>query len=257
MLSIEEFLPTTSLKPYIKAYKIIESSHAITNRVVPDTSCAMAFCIKGQLSYLNHSDKAILPPAIFSGLRTSVRLINYAPQTISLIVLFKEMGVSAFFRPSVHELFEKSIPLNTLFPPETIALVEEQLAETKTNQEKINIIEQFLCSKLFQIKTDTLVLAALHKIYANHGLGKIKDLTNSLNISQDAFEKRFRKITGTTPKQFSTIVKLKNMVRENPPASFIDMALANNYYDQSHFNKDFKRFTGQMPTDFFKSASYW
>ncbi|NBP68757.1 MAG: AraC family transcriptional regulator, partial [Cytophagia bacterium] len=43
----------------------------------------------------------------------------------------------------------------------------------------------------------------------------------------------------------------------NPPASFIDMALANNYYDQSHFNKDFKRFTGQMPTDFFKSASYW
>lgn len=256
-MHIQEFLPSASLKPYIKSYKIIESVDAIVNRVVPDTSCAMAFCIKGQLSYLNHSDKDVLPTAIFSGLRTSVRLINYAPQTLSVIVLFKEMGVSAFFRPSVHELFEKSISLNILFPAKTIALFEEQLAETKTNEEKINILEQFLCSKLFQTKPDTIVSAALHKIYANHGLGRIKDLTNSLNISQDAFEKRFRKVTGTTPKQFSNIVRLKTMIRQNPPASFIDMALANNYYDQSHFNKDFKRFTGQMPTDFFKSASYW
>src|SRR5690606_10854251 len=110
-MNMEEYFPADRLKPYIKSYRIIESSGEIVNRVVPDTSFAIAFRFKGQISFLNASGKTALPVATFSGLRKSVRLINYAPQTSALIVLFKETGIPAFFRQPLHELFEKTVPL--------------------------------------------------------------------------------------------------------------------------------------------------
>ena len=104
----------------------------------------------------------------------------------------------------------------------------------------------------------TLISAAISKINAVNGNVRIKELIKEFHISQDAFEKRFRKITGATPKQFSHIVKMNSAIRQYQTVpSFLDMAFENGYYDQPHFNKDFKSFTGQTPTDFFRSASYW
>ncbi|WP_276502730.1 helix-turn-helix domain-containing protein [Terrimonas pollutisoli] len=257
-MKIEDHIPTDILRPYIKAYRIIESRDELVNRVVPNTSLAIAFRFKGQISYLNDADKSVLPIATFSGLRKSVRLINYAPQTSALIVLFTETGAAAFFRQPLHELFEESVSLDNFFPYSEISIIEERLAETNNNKTKIAVIEQFLYSKLLYNKPDKLVSEAIVKIYANNGLTRIRALADDLFISQDAFEKRFRKMTGTTPKQFSSIVKMKAIIRQNPASSsFLDTALENGYYDQAHFNKDFKLFTGQTPTDFFKSASYW
>ncbi|WP_417359664.1 helix-turn-helix domain-containing protein [Galbibacter sp.] len=199
-----------------------------------------------------------MPVTTFSGLRKSVRLINYTPQTSALIVLFKETGVSAFFKQPLHELFEKSVPLDNFFAYSEISIIEERLDELNNNKKRIAVIEQFLCSKLSHNTTDKLVSEAIASIYLDNGLTQIRELANSLFISQDAFEKRFRKVTGASPKQFSSIVRMKSIINQNASSStFLDIALENGYYDQSHFNKDFKIFTGQTPTDFFKSASYW
>jgi AraC-like DNA-binding protein len=230
----------------------------LVNRVLPGTSFAMAFRFRGQISYLSESEKTALPAVTFSGLRKSVRLINYAPETSALIVQFKETGISAFFRQPLHELFEESVSLDNFFPQSEIAIIEERLAEAKTNATRIAVVEQFLCSKLSFTKPDALVQEAITRIYSNRGALRISELADGLYISQDAFEKRFRKVTGTSPKQFSSIVKMKSIIGQNPvPSSFLDMALDNGYYDQSHFNKDFKLFTGLTPTDFFKSGQYW
>jgi AraC-like DNA-binding protein len=86
----------------------------------------------------------------------------------------------------------------------------------------------------------------------------MKELSSHLHISQDALEKRFRTITGSTPKQFSYIVRMNAIIRQTRiVSSFLDVAIENGYYDQPHFNKDFKIFTGQTPSEFLKSASFW
>lgn len=257
-MNIEEYIPTEILQPFIKAFRIIESQDDLINRVVPSTSFAIAIRLKGQIAYIQDNHKITLPTAIFSGLRKSARLINYAPETAALIVLFTATGVSAFFKQPLYELFEQSVPLNNFFSTSEISYIEERLAETNNNKKKIAIIEQFFYSKLIDNKPDKLVTQAITKIQLSNGLLKIKELANSLFISQDAFEKRFRKATGATPKQFASIVKMKTIILQKPASlSLLDIALENGYYDQAHFNKDFKLFTGQTPTVFFGSASYW
>jgi AraC-like DNA-binding protein len=199
-----------------------------------------------------------LPIATYSGLRKSARLINYGPETAVLIVLFKETAMPSFFKQPLHELFGGTVALDSFFSQTELSAIEEQLAEAPNNAAKITVVERFLYSKLSYRKPDHLVAEALARIYSKNGMTRINDLAADLFISQDAFEKRFRKVTGATPKQFSAIVKMKSIVSQKAASSsLLDLALENGYYDQSHFNKDFKLFTGQTPTDFFKSTLYW
>ncbi len=257
-MQISDYIPTEQLRPYIKTYKIIESRLGTINRVLPNTSFAMSFRFKGQISYLNDHHKTPLDFATFSGLQKSARLINYDTDTSAIIVIFKEAGLSAFFKQPLHELFGQSVSLDNFFSVSEISVVQEQLFNSRNDLERIAALEEFLLSKLTHFSTDKLISAAISKINAENGNVRIKELAKELFISQDAFEKRFRKMIGATPKQFAHIVKMNAAISKNKSVPFfLDLAFENGYYDQPHFNNDFKKFTGQTPTDFFRSASFW
>jgi AraC-like DNA-binding protein len=256
-MTIEDFIPTEILRPFIKTYKIIESQEALENRVLPNTSLAMAFRCRGLNSYSTATGKNNLPNITLSGLRKSVRLINYSKNTSTLIVLFKECGASAFLKEPLHELFEKSISLDSIIHSSELMMIEELLGEAQNNLQRVAIVEQFLLKKINCLKLDKLVSEAVTKIHCAKGFIKIKELANTLCISHDAFEKRFRKIVGSSPKQFASIVRMTSVVHQKSDERLWDIALDAGFYDQAHFNKDFKLFTGQTPTDFYKSASFW
>ena len=257
-MKIEDFIPALLLQPFIKTYRIIESQDELTNLVLPNTSLAIAFCFSGKNSYSTNNGESLLPQTTFSGLRKSSRVINYAKNTSTLVVLFQECGAAAFFKEPLHELFETSIPLDCLIHPSEIIIIEEQLSSAQDNKQRIAIIEQFLTRRMNAHKLDQLIAKAIEEIHSAKGFVKIRALADHLYISQDAFEKRFRKNVGTTPKQFSSIVRMSSIIRQgqNNP-KLLDILFEAGYYDQSHFNKDFKQFTGQTPTDFFKSDDFW
>ena len=257
-MKISEYTPTGLLKPFIKTYKIIESEDEMTNRVLPGTSLAVAFCYKGQVSYISDNKQERLPTSTISGLRKSVRLIRYLKDTATIIVLFEETGARAFFNEPLYKLFEESISLDTFIKQHKSAAIAEQLAEAQNNVQRIAIVEQFLLSNLCNYTADELISTAVGKIHSTKGAIKIKELANTLYISNDAFEKRFRKIVGTSPKQFSSIIRMESIAKQNLQTNnFADIAFNAGYYDQPHFNKDFKLFTGQTPKDFIKTSSFW
>lgn len=256
-MNLQEFTPENSLKPYIKCYRIIESKEGQINQVLPNTSPALAFCLKGQISYINEHN-IVLPTAVLSGLRKSIQLIKYAPQTTTIIVLFNEMGLSSLIPKGTHELYEQSVSMDNYFSRHEIEILQERLTQTENNVQRIELVERFLRSKLRYFKTDTIIAESISRIHSVYGNLRIKELISNFGISQDAFEKRFRKSTGATPKQFAHIVKMNSAIRQyQTRPSFLDLAFENGYYDQSHFNKDFKIFTGQTPTTFFSTKSYW
>lgn len=250
--------PSAALTPYIRKYLVIESAEGSANRVLPDTSLVMAFRFKGDVNYTSDGVGSKLPSAVISGLRNSARIINYSQNSGTILVIFKEAIAAALFKAPAYELFNNSLPLDNLFARQDILQIEEQLAGATGNAQRIFLVENFLLSHLTHIAPDKLVLAAVQKIDSDKGHTKIKDLANSLYISQDAFEKRFRKATGASPKQYSSIVRIRALVGKGiTNQSLSEMAYAAGYFDQPHFNKDFKLFTGLTPTGFFKSPLFW
>jgi AraC-like DNA-binding protein len=257
-MKMERHLPVAMLAPFVKAFLIIESNSGMENNTLPDTSVIMSFRFKGSVAYITPSQIRQLPEAGLTGLRKSARLLKYEPDTANLLVVFQEGGATAFFKAPLHELFESQQPLDDLIRLHKIREVEERLSEATNNTQRIAVVEQFLLSELRTQQPDLLVQHAVQQIKDVNGNIKIKSLAAELYISQDAFEKRFRRSVGTSPKQFSAIVRLRYLLDHYSEAeSLTDAAYKAGYFDQAHFIKDFKAFTGQTPQAFFQHATWW
>jgi methylphosphotriester-DNA--protein-cysteine methyltransferase len=155
-------------------------------------------------------------------------------------------------------LFGQHIHSGDLFHSSALNEILQRLAEAATNRDRMKIMQSFLLKHLTNSKADLLINNALQQIKRQNGIIRIKDLVTSLYISQDAFEKRFRTTVGATPKQYASIVRLRHLIKTFPAYhSLTDASYEAGYYDQSHFIRDFRLFTGQTPKDFFRSARYW
>ena len=255
---IKTYIPSNVLAPFVKKYLIIESQDDVTNRTLPDTSVVMSFKIKGNVSFKNNELNHNLPHFVVTGLRKTVKFINYSEKTINILVLFKEGGINSFIKEPVHQLFENSISLDCLEGYTNLSEIEEQLARANDNNQRIEAIENFLINKLINSNTYPKVTLAMQKIRTTQGIINIKELSNNLYISHDAFEKQFRQVVGTSPKQFSMIVRMRNAIQMAGKSNILtNLAYDTGYYDQSHFIKDFKSFTGQIPSSFFKESLFW
>ncbi|RRB04414.1 helix-turn-helix domain-containing protein [Larkinella rosea] len=256
-MNLKRYTPTGCLKPFVKEFLIVESSVETQNRLLPDTAIVLAFRFSGAVSDPTEN-RSQLPVSVITGLRKSSRLLNYSKNTATLLVLFREGGAAAFFREPLHELFGFSLPFDDLIPRRSLAELEERLAEAPTNPHRIAMIEQFLIAKRLRTSPEPLINQAVASIKTAHGKTGIKTLAESLSISQDAFEKRFRRAVGTTPKQFATLVRFRHLITtHSSDQSLTDLAYEAGYFDQAHFIKDFRTFTDQTPHDFFKLPRYW
>jgi AraC-like DNA-binding protein len=83
----------------------------------------------------------------------------------------------------------------------------------------------------------------------------IKDIAKTLNISERSLQLKFKKATGLTPKQYQMILKFRTTIDQittskDNEKSLTDIALINKYFDQPHFNHNFKKITAINPKKF-------
>ena len=245
------FQPVTLLKPFIKTFMIVESGDGLQNNVLPDTTMTMAFRLRGAITHDANSN-AIFPSSFVSGIRRSSLTVTYARDTLNVLVIFHEGAASAFFNTPLHEFAGIPLALNNLVQASMVRDVEEQLYECATHAERITLIENWLIARLSNYTPDQLVQHAIQKIKSAAGDIRIKQLVADLPISRDPFEKKFRKLVGTSPKQFAAIVRMRNLIDNYSATSTLtDVAYSAGYFDQSHFIKDFHSFTGKTPKEYF------
>jgi AraC-like DNA-binding protein len=223
-----------------------------TYKVLPDTGFVIGFQYKGRLSRIDTPEKTPLSISGVSGLADHSKIFKNSPHIGSVLVFFKEGGAAAFFKQPLHELFRESVSLDNFMLRSELLYLEEQLAEALSDNSKIATVENFLISRMTAAEPDKLVLAALALIHKNKGNIKIKELAAQLHISQSPLEKRFRAAIGASPKKFASIVRLKNIIQTYDTVnSLTELGYETGFYDQAHFIKEFKTFTGDTPEKFF------
>jgi AraC-like DNA-binding protein len=246
------YTPCDILAPYIRSIAISESAGQAPYKVLPDTGLVIGFQYQGKLACLNDNSEVMLSTAGITGLHDAYRNFQNISDTGTVLIFFKESGAAAFFDTPMHELFSQSISLDHFILRSELLVIEEKLQQAGTDAKRIGIVEQFLISQMKDTVPDTLVAGALALIHRSKGNIRIRDLALQLHTSPSPLEKRFRRSVGATPKKFASIVRLKHLIAQcGPRHSFTDIGYEAGFYDQAHFIKEFKDFTGETPGIFF------
>jgi AraC-like DNA-binding protein len=225
------------------------------NRVVPDTSIVITFRYAGGVST---TEEGSLPSFGLSGLRKTARVLRYNEGTGNILALVREGAARYFFPLAFHELFGQSIDLGTFVPRSALQEVEERLDEARDAFSRVAVVDAFLAGRLSDAREDRLIGAVVRTIRESGGEARIGALLRDIPLSRDPFEKRFRQVVGTTPKQFSSIIRFRNLIGGYQKSdSLTRMAYASGFFDQAHFIKDFRAFTGLAPRAFFTGAAFW
>ncbi len=85
--------------------------------------------------------------------------------------------------------------------------------------------------------------------------GMLRDFSKLQLISQKSFIQKFRKHYFLTPSEYLNLYKMNKAVillQNNPLERLTDIGLKAGFYDQSHFIRVFKKFSGYTPKEFSK-----
>jgi AraC-like DNA-binding protein len=250
-MKFDKHFPTDQLKPYINYFVVSENELAQEYKVFPSSGLVIGFQYKGQLASIHNNTESKLTSAGITGITDRYKIFKSIANTGTVLVYFTEIGFTHFASHPANELFNTSLSLDHVFARTSVAEVEEKLATAATDKQRIKVVEQFLVSQLKDIETDKLIVEAVKLIYQSNGTIRIKELNEKLFISQSPFEKRFRKVVGTTAKKFASIVRFNAVLTKlNNAKSLTEICYENNFFDQAHFIKDFKQFTGETPEHF-------
>jgi AraC-like DNA-binding protein len=246
--------PCEALRPFVKRFLVVEFPYSYKDSHLPDTGLVAAFRYKGDLA-LDGGTKA--PQAAITGLWDTRRSHDHGKDSAVVLAAFTATGAAAFLRQPSDEFFNATVAMDGLLgSPTDVNRVHEQLAEARRHAHRIQLVENFLIARASNARPDPFVSAAVSWIEESRAMARIEELARRVGLSQSALERRFRRVVGASPKRFASIVRLRHVLHLRAKgADFTSIAHEAGYYDQSHFIKDFRRFSGLAPESFFRLAS--
>lgn len=103
------------------------------------------------------------------------------------------------------------------------------------------------------LKHHPAVSYAIKKFQMDPGLLSSAAVAEKVNLSQRRFIQLFRDEVGLTPKLFCRVQRFREVIKTVKTycdVDWVDIALSCGYFDQSHFNHDFREFRGISPTEY-------
>lgn len=253
MLKYTIYKPTGVLRHFVNNYIIVENDRMASYQIVMKPNPVMAVQYGGGVE-ISAPDKAVYPQLSSGilGVQYKHRKVLHQPGSGLLFVNFREAAGAVFFRTPAYELTDTACELEQVATPRAVGLLEKQIRAAATAAHKVQIMEHFLLAQLRKRSMDPLASAAVSMIREASGMIRSELLAAALFVSMRKLENNFRQQIGISPKKFASIVRLEHTIRQwDQRHSMTQVALQNGYYDQSHFIREIRTYTGLTPKKFF------
>ncbi len=252
------FEPHQDLATFVKCYwtlEIPEEQSPKINTIVPDGCIKMIFHYEAPYKhYRENGSSTLLAKSFVIGQLTRPYDVQPTGKTGTFFVCFHPNGFSPFTNFSIKEMENKAIPLEELFGKDGQD-IGQHILNAESTQERVNLIERFLFNRLTNTEAiDQIVESTVESILTANGQLSVSELSEQNNTSRRQLARKFSTAIGLSPKQLSKTIRLQaalKLLLTNKVTSLTDLAYENEYYDQAHFIKDFKEFTGLTPKEFY------
>ena len=254
----QEFRPNSFLKDYIQCYFVCETDTAV---LTEDKVFATGFI---EIMFNLGTDG---PQQIKNGDLINQPDIQLWGQTIRpftfssfgkhsmLGIRFFAHTAACFFNEPIAQFNDQVIDFKDIGGKEAV-LLHSKLMEAKSLDRRIELIEEFLLQKLSlsvnKFSRLRLVNSIMHDLSKDDFFENINSAASRYGISSRYLQNIFFNYSGLTPNLFSKIARFQKSLHlvAAKDLSLTTIAHTCGYFDQSHFIKDFKFFTGSIPSRF-------
>lgn len=151
------------------------------------------------------------------------------------------------------DLAEASAPLVDLWGSAADEL-SERLACVTAPDDRFRVLERILLERLSAgFVPRQPIRRALELFHRSGGLLSVGAVVQRIGISRHRFVDAFRSEVGLSPKVFCRLRRFSavlDYVASLTDADWVDVAQAVGYWDQAHFNHEFREFCGLTPSEY-------
>ena len=158
----------------------------------------------------------------------------------------------SFLRRPLHDLSGRPLHLGDMGAP-VLSELESRLFDADSEPAIKAILDQCLLRALCT-DFDEMLSFSIRELFESRGTLGIDELIGRCGVHYRTLEKAFRERVGVPPKTLAKVLRFKhafNSLSDKAAAGRLG-ALECGYYDQAHFCKEFRFFTGRSPTGFFR-----
>lgn len=246
------------LAKYLEAvfhFKEFEPDHSI-ERVVPTGHLYIIFELDGLVRNTFDND-SLRPNNSFtrvwvSGMHRNYISISAHQKSEMFVMQFKAFGAYPFLHKPIHLLNEKIVPAEELFG-ESILTLREDLLKSKTSEAKFSQAEAWLNARFDPNQAPDPELLNVVEQLQDASVAHYGRVINSYSKTPKHLIHQFKKYIGLTPKYYQRILRFNEILEQihhNERIEWAQVAYQCEYADQSHFIKEFKRFSGFNPREF-------
>ncbi len=252
-----EFVPPPSLARWVKCFWIVEDPDgfraARVDRIVPDGCPELIVHYGARFREIKDGQGGSLQPrSILAGQLTQPLELQATGAAGMVAARFWPAGAFRFFRQSMTELVNERVALDALC--HGTPTLEERVASARTDRERVQSLSDFLMQQLARqrpAREVETVERCVQSIRSSAGQISLDRLARLANLSARQVERNFQRIVGLPPKLLARILRFHRVLgRLESQEPWALVALQAGFFDQAHLVRDFKRFSGQPPTDY-------
>jgi len=251
--------PPELLRDHIECFRVSTygMNDTIAFKVCPTGHPEIVFQHRqGQAAIKNirvNSGRIVRPPLLFlHGQVTEVAIMNFRGPYTTVQVVLKPFGLQSLFGLNAAKFRNHSTTLDALLPESpSVRRLERQLIDATSDGQRIESLSVFLG----QLETpdrnrDLLVEKSINLIERNISTITVELLLDHIGLSERQFERRFVRGIGVTPQFYVRVRRVNEAFRLMDTGRYerlSEVAYALNFYDQSHFIREVKMFSGMTP----------
>ncbi|HLO81953.1 MAG TPA: helix-turn-helix domain-containing protein [Chitinophagaceae bacterium] len=257
----QKFSPSKELAPFVECYFVWENDDMPPQPMVvespPNGFCSIVFNYADPFHITNTKYVKLDVPKQFIAGQSIYTYSLTLPGRIGMAgIVFRPAALASIFGLPMYEFVEERTDLYKIFRKEVVDQYVALIGKGSGPEDRARILEDFLMEqlKVSSPKPDRIDESA-NQIVELNGMVNISELVKQSFMSRRTFERNFFQKVGLSPKYYVRIRRIAyicNLIAGKKEVDWPRILYDLEYFDQSHFIKDFENFTGRSPGQYLK-----
>lgn len=158
-------------------------------------------------------------------------------------IVFNPLGINHFIDCGLSQISSQIISPFNYFGA-AFNTLSSQLFDASSKETKRDLLDQFFLERYVGFR-DQYFLELVNEMLATQPDLLVKEMASNLKINRKTLLRKFKHYLCISPSEFKSLIKFRNALHQyDTPSKLTKIAYDSNYYDQSHFIKNYQSLVG-------------